>query len=428
MVYKKLTELQPHPKNDYYFDTTEDATFRLLKDDIESSGKIRNPILITANNIIISGHQRYRAYQELGKDTIPCNVLDKKLTDDDLEYILIMENLTSRNASKGSNKIKLGRCIDKICEYCNLANGNNQYTQKRVGNNFLPIEIKSFKSKQELADAFNITPRTLNDYQNLATNGIDELETVVKSGKINDTTAIKVARLSQEEQKEVVAQITPMKKATGKDVEKVIQSVREQQNTPTTAKVENPAPEVQYDVDSVTFEELELYNKYGEGGKCEEDALKCLMEYVEDPVGTFTYLYEVDSCSNDIAKIFNNYKASFKSGHISSRELEELKDDMYSYKEWFEDLSNDMDFFMDYIDTVSQAIDTINELKDDNEISNCDDDGFLYNGAGKKIAQIENYKKKSLTYDYIEEDENDESIYYAYDENNKKIGKVTWLK
>lgn len=83
---------------------------------------------------------------------------------------------------------------------------------------------------------------------------------------------------------------------------------------------------------------------------------------------------------------------------------------------------------MDYIDTVSQAIDTINELKDDNEISNCDDDGFLYNGAGKKIAQIENYKKKSLTYDYIEEDENDESIYYAYDENNKKIGKVTWLK
>ena len=98
---------------------------------------------------------------------------------------------------------------------------------------------------------------------------------------------------------------------------------------------------------------------------------------------------------------------------------------MYSYKEWFEDLSNDMDFFMDYIDTVSQAIDTINELKDDNEISNCDDDGFLYNGAGKKIAQIENYKNKSLTYDYIEEDEN---TYYAYDENNKKIGKVTWLK
>ena len=78
--------------------------------------------------------------------------------------------------------------------------------------------------------------------------------------------------------------------------------------------------------------------------------------------------------------------------------------------------------------TVSQAIDTINELKDDDEINNSDDDGFLYNGAGKKIAQIENYKKKSFKYDYIEEDENDENAYYAYDENNKKIGKVRWLK
>ena len=65
-----------------------------------------------------------------------------------------------------------------------MSNGNNQYTGKRVGNNFLPKEIKSFKSKQEIADAFELTTRTLNDYQSLARNGIEELETIVENGKI----------------------------------------------------------------------------------------------------------------------------------------------------------------------------------------------------------------------------------------------------
>ena len=116
MIFRKLEELKPHPQNDYYFDDTEEAAFKLLKDDIESYGKIRNPILISTNNIIISGHQRYRAYQELGKEQIQCMELDKRLTDEDLEYILIMENLTARNSSKSSNKLKLGRCINKICE------------------------------------------------------------------------------------------------------------------------------------------------------------------------------------------------------------------------------------------------------------------------------------------------------------------------
>ena len=72
MIFRKLEELKPHPQNDYYFDDTEEAAFKLLKDDIESYGKIRNPILISTNNIIISGHQRYRAYQELGKEQIQC--------------------------------------------------------------------------------------------------------------------------------------------------------------------------------------------------------------------------------------------------------------------------------------------------------------------------------------------------------------------
>ena len=287
MIFRKLEELKPHPQNDYYFDDTEEAAFKLLKDDIESYGKIRNPILISTNNIIISGHQRYRAYQELGKEQIQCMELDKRLTDEDLEYILIMENLTARNSSKSSNKLKLGRCINKICEYCNLSNGNNQYTGKRVGNNFLPKEIKSFKSKQEIADAFELTTRTLNDYQSLARNGIEELETIVENGKINDTSAIKISRLPKEKQEEVVEEISSMNKATVKDVADIINSIN---NKTTKMGVEEvTTPKTQYDPNSVTFEDLESYNRHGNGDKSTIEALKELKIKVPSQVKVFGY-------------------------------------------------------------------------------------------------------------------------------------------
>ena len=147
MKYVKLSDLKPHPKNNYYFDDSETGEYELLKHDIEMYGAIRNPILITPNNVIISGHQRFKAYQDLGKETIPCKVMDKKFSEDEFEIILILENMSSRNASKTPNKIKLGRCLNKLCEYYHLENGNNQYT--RVGNNSLPSGIR----------ALNCTPK-----------------------------------------------------------------------------------------------------------------------------------------------------------------------------------------------------------------------------------------------------------------------------
>ena len=355
MIFRKLEELKPHPQNDYYFDDTEEAAFKLLKDDIESYGKIRNPILISTNNIIISGHQRYRAYQELGKEQIQCMELDKRLTDEDLEYILIMENLTARNSSKSRNKLKLGRCINKISEYCNLSNGNNQYTGKRVGNNFLPKEIKSFKSKQEIADAFELTTRTLNDYQSLARNGIEELETIVENGKINDTSAIKISRLPKEKQEEVVEEISSMNKATVKDVADIINSIN---NKTTKMGVEEvTTPKTQYDPNSVTFEDLESYNRHGNGDKSTIEALKELKNYVNNPEENITYLQELKFCYEDLITVLEKYSELFRNNHITSDELEDLKEDISAYYfEWFSGLASDMEWLMDHIDTVSCAI------------------------------------------------------------------------
>lgn len=214
VIYKKIIDLKPHPKNDFYFDM-EDTTlsFELLKNSISESG-LEEPVKITENNIIISGHRRFKALKELGHEQIPCSVYKfnkKNLNEDDIEIALIESNLTQRGATNIKNKVKLGRCIDKICEYYGLQDGNNQYTtQERVGNNFASTNFK-YTTKKQLADEFGVSTRQLSNYQSLA-HATDELQNAIMENKITSTKGIQLSKLSEQVQKEIVEQLN----ATGK--------------------------------------------------------------------------------------------------------------------------------------------------------------------------------------------------------------------
>ena len=439
MVYKKLTELKVHPKNEYYFDNSEEATFKLLKEDIKAYGTIRNPILITSNGIIISGHQRYRAFVELGKETIPCNVLDKKLTEDDLEYILIMENITSRNATKSRNKQKLGRCINKICEYLDLKNGNNQYTRNRIANNSLPPGITLFKSKQELADAYGISLRTLNNYQSLATNGIDELETAIDSGKISETSAINISRQTKEEQKQILDKLDGVKKTKNSDINSLIASIKEIQidredqkinidkSTPTLTKQNNIEPMNQSNECVYTLDDINMYLKYGAGSDSDEkeilsikDCIEELEEYMDGMLNTTRY-FKVLKAS---LEIYNNI---YKGKIIDIKQLNTAKDDLYGYidelnsvLDWMNTIYNNTDIITDIIEEIDNY-----ECEDDWDIYNVDENGFLYNRIGKKVAKIEGESSNFIKYSSFKEEETGD---YAYDKDNNKIGKIKWLK
>lgn len=61
----KVSELKPHPKNNFYFDDMEGDSWDSLLQSISTSG-ITNAITITDQKVIISGHQRVRACKVLG--------------------------------------------------------------------------------------------------------------------------------------------------------------------------------------------------------------------------------------------------------------------------------------------------------------------------------------------------------------------------
>lgn len=79
MVLKKISDLKPADYNPRYI---KDDDFARLKQNLDDFD-IVEPVVINGNakrkNVIIGGHQRVRAAQELGFKEIPCIVLDLPL-------------------------------------------------------------------------------------------------------------------------------------------------------------------------------------------------------------------------------------------------------------------------------------------------------------------------------------------------------------
>lgn len=73
-----INELKPHPRNNEFFDDMTDEKWKEFIDSIKTRGVIE-PIVITHDKIIVSGHQRVRACKELGIKTIMCDVHTKEL-------------------------------------------------------------------------------------------------------------------------------------------------------------------------------------------------------------------------------------------------------------------------------------------------------------------------------------------------------------
>lgn len=83
VLSRKLDELEPHPKNaEIYSSDISDDFLRK----IERVG-ILEPLIITLNNVILSGHRRWLAAKKLGLDSVPVRVA---LVNDDLDEVDVL--------------------------------------------------------------------------------------------------------------------------------------------------------------------------------------------------------------------------------------------------------------------------------------------------------------------------------------------------
>lgn len=134
-----INELKAHPRNNEFFDDITGDKWEELLESIRSRVKLGKrgniePIIVTQDKIIVSGHQRVRAFKELNIPTIESEVKIYN-SDDEILQELIESNIRQRGEIGGSAKQVLRRIeeLERIYGIRNGSaggNGSNQYSKK----------------------------------------------------------------------------------------------------------------------------------------------------------------------------------------------------------------------------------------------------------------------------------------------------------
>lgn len=222
-----IEELKPHPRNTEFFDDLTGGKWDELLQSIKvrvEAGKRGNiePIIITQDKMIVSGHQRVRAFKELGISTIEAEV---KIygNDDEILQDLIETNIRQRGEVGGSAK-KVGARIKELERLYGVRNG--PYGKQKI---LEPNNSGLKKSQEDIAELMGISVDTLQNYKKL-TEMIPELEDLVDTGIVTKTTALAIMKeLEPDEQKELIENMDVTKKITKAQAESAIEEMKRKQ-------------------------------------------------------------------------------------------------------------------------------------------------------------------------------------------------------
>lgn len=249
-----INELKPHPRNNEFFDDIVGEKWDELLDSIRKrikDGKRGNiePIIITQDKIIVSGHQRVRAFKELSIPTIEAEIRIYN-SDDEVLLDLLESNIRRRGEIGGSAK-KVGKRIKELERLYGIhqGNGSNQYEQK-------PNSSVIAKSQSDLAAQMGISVDTLQNYKLLA-EMIPELSDLVDTGIVTKTTALAIMKeLSEEDQENLIASMDTTKRITQKEVKQYIDEINYLKDNPTVKEIIQEPDDYKY-----TKKQLQYYKQ-----------------------------------------------------------------------------------------------------------------------------------------------------------------------
>lgn len=209
LVTKKLSELKPHPMNEFLFDDIEGEKWEEFLTSVQRLGVI-TPLVITSDGTIISGHQRYRACLALGIEDVRCKVWDPR-TDDDLILALIESNIRQRGVIN-SPSVKLGRIIaelERIHGADKRAGGGN-HTEGTV-------------TKKAILEHIGVDKKVANCSKAIARMP-EEIQELVEGGSISPRIAYDVlGRLSNEELIEIAKTFDPLQRYVQSEVKAAVE-------------------------------------------------------------------------------------------------------------------------------------------------------------------------------------------------------------
>lgn len=230
MQQMNISDLKSHPRNNEFFDDMTGEKWSEFLESIRTSGVIE-PIVITTDMVIVSGHQRVRACKELGIETVMCEI--KAYNDEDsIIKDLLETNIRQRGDVGGSDK-KISARIKELERLYGIKQGGSGFYGNRHTNGLeSPNNSVTLKTQEDIANMMGISVDTLQNYKMLS-DMIPELEELFDTGIVTKTTALAMMKnLSIQEQEELISSLDTTKRITQSQMKKYIDEIKELKENP----------------------------------------------------------------------------------------------------------------------------------------------------------------------------------------------------
>ena len=221
----EINKLKTHPRNQEFFDDITGERWEEFKNSILRRGVVE-PIVVTTDMVVVSGHQRIRACKELSLLNIPCRITFYPEVDERTGTIredMILEDLICTNVMQRGvgnvNPIKMAKCIMELERIKGIKKGGDRRSEKSKEENPL------LKTQEDLVNELNITKDQLKSYKSL-TKLIPEFQDLIENGEIKPSMGYKIlSKLSKEEQEKIIEDLgkEQLKKMTQKEVKAFIE-------------------------------------------------------------------------------------------------------------------------------------------------------------------------------------------------------------
>ena len=222
-----IEELIPHKRNSEFFDDMTGEKWQEFLESIKTSGVIE-PIVITQDKVIVSGHQRVRACKELGITEILAETKHYK-SEDDVIKDLLETNIRQRGDVGGSD-LKLGRRIRELERIYGVRNGSANPKGTEIGVSSSNGTSRGM-TQQDLANQFGIDINTLKRAKSLTTLP-SEIQDLIEQGNISPSTASRlIAKLTPEQQEQLIQSLPVTEKLTQKQVQKYVEQLKTKQDS-----------------------------------------------------------------------------------------------------------------------------------------------------------------------------------------------------
>lgn len=224
----KVQDLKPHPMNEYFFDDMTGQKYEEFRESIRTSGVIE-PLIVTQDMIIVSGHQRRRGCIDEGIETVMCDVRyyadkDGRSKEDWILKDLIETNVRQRGEIGGS-ELKAIHRVDELRRIYGIQEGAGRPKIRDNVPNNEPVDVI------EVAKAAGIDYES---YKKLKALGdlIPDWQQLLESGNVSTSVAARIiAKLPADKQAELLESLPEEAKQrlTASEAKRYIAMLEQQQ-------------------------------------------------------------------------------------------------------------------------------------------------------------------------------------------------------